>query len=92
MEQCNLNCNYNWLMILGHSLILRVEEEYLDNKDICKFILFFIKFIAVTLTKLYRFQVYNYMIHHVNIALCAHHPKSDLLSPYMWPPFHLLPL
>ena len=33
------------------------------------------------LIKLYRFQVYNSKIHHVYIVLCAHHPKSSLLSP-----------
>ena len=26
------------------------------------------------------------MIHDLCIALCAHRPKSNLLSPYIWPP------
>ena len=34
-----------------------------------------------------RFQVYISMIHHLYIALWAHHPQSHhLLSPYVWPP------
>ena len=42
------------------------------------------------LTQLYRVQVYNSMIHHLSIALCAYHPKSShFLSPYIWP-LHLL--
>ena len=28
------------------------------------------------LTKLYRFQVYSSIMHHLHIVLCVHHPKS----------------
>ena len=32
--------------------------------------------------------MYNFMIHHLYLALCAHHLKLNLLpSPYIWPPF-----
>ena len=31
------------------------------------------------LTKLYRFQLYSSVIHHLYIVLCVHHPKSSLL-------------
>ena len=35
---------------------------------------------------MYRFQVYNSAIHHLYIALCAHHPKPSLLpSPFIAP-------
>ena len=36
------------------------------------------------LIKLYRFQVYNSITHHLYIVLCIHHPKSSLLpSPFI---------
>ena len=39
------------------------------------------------LIRLYRFQVYSSMIHDLYIALCTHHPESNLLpSPYIWSP------
>ena len=38
------------------------------------------------LIKLCRLQVYGIMMHHLYLALCAHHPKSGLLSPYIWTP------
>ena len=38
------------------------------------------------LIKVYRFQVYNSIIHHLYIVLWVHHPKSSLLpSPFMPP-------
>ena len=38
------------------------------------------------LITLYRFQVYISMIHDLQIALCAHHLRSNHLpSPYVWP-------
>ena len=36
--------------------------------------------------KLNRFQMYDFMTHHLYVALCAHHPKSNLPSPYIWSP------
>ena len=36
------------------------------------------------LIKLYRFQAYDSMTHHLYIALCAHYPKSNHLSLYTW--------
>ena len=54
------------------------------------FYYFYIKCIRVTtLVRLHRFQVYNPMIHRQHIALCAHHPNSNLSSPYVWPPWPL---
>ena len=37
------------------------------------------------LKKLYKFQVFSSITHHLYIALCAHHPKSHLPSPCRWP-------
>ena len=37
------------------------------------------------LIKLYRFQLHNSMMHHLYIAFFVYHPKSNLLSPYVWP-------
>ena len=48
-------------------------------------LIFFLKFYLLGwqwLIKLHRFQVYNSVIHHLYIALCAHCPKS----PYIWLP------
>ena len=52
------------------------------------------------LIKLYRFWVYNFIIHHLFIVLCVHHSKSSLLpSPFILSlpsstsphtPFHLV--
>ena len=39
------------------------------------------------LIKLYSFQVHNSMIHPPYVLLGAHHPKSNLPSPCIWPPF-----
>ena len=54
-----------------------------------------LKFFKLTLlgwhwvTKLYRFSVYSSVVHHLYIALCVYHPKSNLLpSPCVW----ILPL
>ena len=57
----------------------------------CKYkvFLFFVEFFLNLLgwhwlIKLYRFQGYNPIIHHVYIVLCVHHPKSSLLpSPFV---------
>ena len=38
------------------------------------------------LIPLHRFQVYKPMTHDLYIALCAHHLRSSLLSPYTQPP------
>ena len=35
------------------------------------------------LIKLHRFQVYNSIIHHLYVALCVYHPKSNLLSSWL---------
>ena len=44
------------------------------------FLFLCIEFLWIALVnKLYRFQVYNSIIHHLYIVLCAHHPKSSLL-------------
>ena len=32
------------------------------------------------LIKLYRFQVYGFITHHLYIVLCVHHPKASLLE------------
>ena len=40
------------------------------------------------LIKWYRFQVYNYIIHHLYVVLCVHCPKLSLLPP---PYIDLLP-
>ena len=38
------------------------------------------------LIKLYRFHLYNSIIHHLYIVLCVHHPNSSLLpSPFIPP-------
>ena len=39
------------------------------------------------LIKWYGFQVYSYMIPHLYIALCVHHPKFNLPSGYNGPSF-----
>ena len=38
------------------------------------------------LIKLYRFQVYNSIIHHLYSILCIYHPKSSLLHHHLSPP------
>ena len=56
---------------------LASEESGMQNHSCL--LLFFIKVIGVTLLiKLYRFQVPDSVMHHLHIALCAHHLKSGL--------------
>ena len=43
------------------------------------------------LIKLYMFQMYISMIHHLYVSLCGHHPKSHHLSPCVWSPSSLFP-
>ena len=38
------------------------------------------------LIKLYRFQVYNSITHHLYVVLCIHHPQSSLLPSLFIPP------
>ena len=56
---------------------------YFIKYIICPFI---IKFIGITLSiKLYRFQLYNPMIHHLYITLCAHHPLKSSITVCLTP-------
>ena len=43
------------------------------------------------LIKLYRFQVYNSITHHLYIVLCVHHTMSGLLPSPFIPPYSPLP-
>ena len=43
------------------------------------------------LIKLHRSQVYNSIVHHLYIVLCAHHPKSGVLPSPLIPTIPLLP-
>ena len=43
------------------------------------------------LIKLYRFQVYNSVVHHLCIVLCVPHSKSSLLPAWFIPLYPLLP-
>ena len=71
-----------------------------DNYFVCvcvsviQVLFFFIEFIGLTLlNKIYRFQVYNSIIHHLYIEMCVHHPKSSLFpSPYSMSPHSPFPL
>ena len=41
------------------------------------------------LIKLYRFQVYSSIMHHLYNVLCVHHPRSSLIPSPFTPPFTL---
>ena len=63
---------------------------------LCSFIYFYLIFIELMgwhwLIKLYRFQVYDSVTHHLYIVLCVHHPKPSLLpTPFilLYPLLHL---
>ena len=71
-----------------HNLgIAGLHSNQLSNLDMAK-----LSFIEMNLLgwhwiiKLYKFQVYNSIIHHLYVALCVYHPKSSLLSlPFILP-------
>ena len=69
------------------------SSHFTDSTDIYVYILSFYFLICVFLLnllgchwliKLYRFQVYDSIIHHLYIVLCVHHPKLNFLpSPFI---------
>ena len=72
---------YSSLLYKMHRTMHTVSHSQVQiPKEESKYFLFkiFIKFIGVTLIKLYRFQPYNSVIRHLYITLCVHHWKSSL--------------
>ena len=80
------SCLYRWVWFLFVCMFVLFVHLLL-------FVFFcFIKFIGVTsVKKLYRFQLYIYIINHLYTVLCICQPKSSLLpSPFIYPIFPLV--
>ena len=87
----------SWVLFLSQrasvSTLIRWGENQTHWDMLKGVIVCFIEFIGVILLmKLYRFQVYNSITHHLYIVLYAHHPKSSTPSITFYPPYPLLPL
>ena len=65
-----------------YSGVINIEETHL-KKNLLNLLLWH------WLIKLYRFQVYNSIIHYLYIVLCVHYPKSSLLPSLFIPTFTL---
>ena len=63
---------------------MKWQSKYFHNSVISNFFILLNLLRWYWLIKLYRFQVYNSIIHYLNIVLCVHHSKPSLLpSPFI---------